>query len=828
MKKLLAVILTLALCIPFFSSFGTISFADESEKVYMITTSPAENCETAMNVGWFADADCTESYVLYTLASDTEFANASQAAGVYDAEAWKWFEGRYYGETYKSELVTEAFLDYGATLEGLTPDTDYIYKIADGKGGFSKVYSFKTAGADEFSMMWISDYHLTNYEGTTKTDRVEAVVDYLEGINKYDIGGIFSTGDAVGCGDRVGFWQTLYDLTFMDDYMYFATVGNHDLYDSMMDDVSGFTSFWQSSMYFGITANYPKNGYTFTDARITAYLTDTGYESFKGTSADVLTATTDGKFGKWGKKISGDVSNLDGRAYWFIYNRVLFIVFDYYALTYLANIPAATTWVEEVLEENKGKYDYLIGTQHVNLYNGDSGTERAHGSSTYYKDYQSILDTFNFDIFFAGDNHIYFRSDSIYNHQVNTDPEKGTYILQAPAITNTSNYGYQTGAAGVGVNKYSAAAYMGGAMLDFDADGIHFKVVVNDNSSDASTLKVYDEFTIPKKPRYIDRDCGYYMTTEDTPIYETTDVGSTLLTTIPKDTMVQIFDASGKWAKMHYDGFSGWAIYTEDAIIATDNVTYYESFASNYNTKYSLEGVYVYSPAYGATIANGGYTFGFNAVLTAMKREGGYYEITEINAEQGADKSGTATGDDRLIIMLPISYLNEDPAYASLKVGYTFTNDYLRGAINTATIGETNPTLELPFKVTFVADGETVKVEYVNKGEAATAPEAPVVDGYDFIGWDKAFDNITAELTVTAEYKKSYIVGDASGDGLINPFDASLILRLDAMLIGADSINMDAADVSGDGLVNPFDASLILRYDAMLLDKFPVELKEAE
>ncbi len=822
MKKLLAVVLTLALCIPFFSVFGTISFAAESESVYMITTNPAEDCETAMNVGWFADADCTESYVLYTLASDTEFANAKQVAGVYDAEAWKWFEGRHSGETFKSELVTEAFLDYGATIEGLEPDTDYIYKIADGKGGFSAVYSFKTAGADEFSIMWISDYHLTNYESkSAKFDKVESVVDYLEGINKYEIGSVFSTGDAVACGDRVGFWQELYDLDFMKDYMYFATVGNHDLYDSMMDDVAGFTSFWQSSNYFGITANYPKNGYTFTDARITSYLTDTGYESFKGTSADVLTATTDGKFGKWNKKITGDVSNLDGRAYWFIYNRVLFVVFDYYALTYLSNIPAAIEWVDGILEQNKGKYDYLIGTQHVNLYNGDSGTERAHGSSTYYKDYQPILDRFNFDVFFAGDNHIYFRSNSIYNHQVNTDPEKGTYILQAPAITNTSGYGLQTGPAGVGVNKYSAKSYMGGAMLDFDADGIHFKVVVNDNDSDASTLHVYDEFTIPKKVRYVESELGYYQLSTELKLYETTDETSAVIATIPANTLFQVFDANGKWAKINYNGFSGWTCFNAAPIIVTDNVTQHEKFDVKFNTKYSDEGVYVYSPAYGATIANGGYTFAYNAVLTAMKRDGGYYEITEINDVQGENKSGVATGDDRLIIMLPIAFLKDNAAYASLKVGYKFTNDSLSYAINTALPGETS-VIELPFKVTFVANGEVIKEEYVNKGEAATAPEAPAVDGFVFANWDVAFDNITADLTVTAVYEVPYTYGDVNADGKVTPLDASLVLQYNAQLI-KELNSVEAADVNGDGKVTPLDASLILQYNAQLIKEWPAE-----
>lgn len=59
------------------------------------------------------------------------------------------------------------------------------------------------------------------------------------------------------------------------------------------------------------------------------------------------------------------------------------------------------------------------------------------------------------------------------------------------------------------------------------------------------------------------------------------------------------------------------------------------------------------------------------------------------------------------------------------------------------------------FTVTFVDWNDEViqsgKVEY---GKDAEAPADPVRDGYDFIGWDKEFDNITADLTVKAQYKE--------------------------------------------------------------------------
>ena len=61
------------------------------------------------------------------------------------------------------------------------------------------------------------------------------------------------------------------------------------------------------------------------------------------------------------------------------------------------------------------------------------------------------------------------------------------------------------------------------------------------------------------------------------------------------------------------------------------------------------------------------------------------------------------------------------------------------------------------YTVTFV-DGltnETISTVKVEEGKAATAPEAPAHEGYTFKGWDKDFSNVTADLTVTAQYEKN-------------------------------------------------------------------------
>ncbi|SCY77241.1 stalk domain-containing protein [Alkaliphilus peptidifermentans] len=58
-----------------------------------------------------------------------------------------------------------------------------------------------------------------------------------------------------------------------------------------------------------------------------------------------------------------------------------------------------------------------------------------------------------------------------------------------------------------------------------------------------------------------------------------------------------------------------------------------------------------------------------------------------------------------------------------------------------------------PYTVTFVDwNGKILKTEIVTEGSSATPPDNPSRPGYIFKGWDKTFDNVTANLIVTAQY----------------------------------------------------------------------------
>ena len=68
------------------------------------------------------------------------------------------------------------------------------------------------------------------------------------------------------------------------------------------------------------------------------------------------------------------------------------------------------------------------------------------------------------------------------------------------------------------------------------------------------------------------------------------------------------------------------------------------------------------------------------------------------------------------------------------------------------------------YNVTFKGmNGENLSTQRVEKGENASYPSAPVVQGYEFTGWDKSVSNVQGNITITAQYKKKAQAGGNSG-----------------------------------------------------------------
>jgi hypothetical protein len=349
-------------------------------EVYSIITNPGEDCATQMNIGWQADLDETNCAVVYTKATDASWSHAATAAGI--SERSERFHGINSKTAAGADWKEEAkFLDYGVTLTGLAPNTRYMYKVRPGtadsgngtnstaRAGESAVHYFKTAGAPEFSFVWISDIH--GY--TPLPNRVKNANAVLDAAIKIDptVDFVFSTGDVVAWGGSYSFWKYLFAQPFATNAMFANVIGNHDW---MERGGAG------AHDYFRIAHHNPVNGY----------------------------------------------AGQEGVSYWFIYGDVLFLTFNNELLRKgPEEEERAKAWAAGVIERNKGKYKMIFIAEHYQWFDGRNG------KSNWYDHWKDFCDKYGVTLALSGNNHIYERTHPLRGDKVAAG--QGTVYMEAPS-----------------------------------------------------------------------------------------------------------------------------------------------------------------------------------------------------------------------------------------------------------------------------------------------------------------------------------------------------------------------------------------------------------
>lgn len=132
------------------------------------------------------------------------------------------------------------------------------------------------------------------------------------------------------------------------------------------------------------------------------------------------------------------------------------------------------------------------------------------------------------------------------------------------------------------------------------------------------------------------------------------------------------------------------------------------------------------------------------------------------------------------------------------------------------------------YEVVFMVDENVIKKESVLEGASATAPSDPFIAGYKFDGWDKDFSNVLNNLEIKATFskleEKKYTITFVDGDIVIlstevtaghNYFAPNAPIKEGYTFIGWDK---DVINVQSDMVINAIYEKIINKFEVIFMD----------
>lgn len=334
---------------------------------------------------------------------------------------------------------------------------------------------------------------------------------------------------------------------------------------------------------------------------------------------------------------------------------------------------------------------------------------------------------------------------------------------------------------------YAAVAKVGESVLppaDPEMDGYVFLGWKNETMTeydDDAYLKIpaigdtYLEFTaqweeIPAAPQYTVRFYGK----DGSQLIETQSVEEGQNATPPTAPEVSGFHFVG-WDKAYTTIKANVDI---TALYGEDNKTWTVTYKNWDGTDLGTEQVNDGEAAQGVNATREGYTFvGWSEDISSVKSNMTVTALFDVSVF-----TITYTIDGADIFSELVSYGEMPTAYKAVEdqgkpatEQYVYTFDHWNPAIVAATSDATYEAVFTPSLRQYLVrfqnwDHTLLDEQQVAYGAAATTPGEPTKDGYTFTGWDREFNNILADMTVTAVFEKTKNQGGETG---IEDIDAS-------------------------------------------------------
>lgn len=359
----------------------------EETGAMVIMTMPAEDTAGSANISWYDTRE--EDELVYTVASDTSFEAAQtvkENGKITDIE--KFYEFKKESAEEFPKYAGRTLYRFEITLEGLEPDTEYIYKVVSGEME-SSVRSFKTAGNDgTFTFAWFADLHADPDEPDKLPlfDTLMRCVDAKAG-GKADL--VLFSGDLVKYGNLFSAWRQ-YDRTEAVKSHLFAPVPGNKEYYRLKDYAGGSKTKYYSGEWFKDVAAVPENG----------------------------------------------VEGIEGN-YYFIYDNVMFVGLNSCQESNSKNkipydgeasLEAQKEWLKEITAKEAGNYDYIVAQEHYSFFYHDYDDDVDYACD-WYDNWRETFDECRVDIALGADVHAYCRSKQLYQDAETADSDLGTVYL---------------------------------------------------------------------------------------------------------------------------------------------------------------------------------------------------------------------------------------------------------------------------------------------------------------------------------------------------------------------------------------------------------------